>query len=87
MTILKVYDTVIAAKHSAINDYRDYITKGLDVKFHAIYPYKIKINDDCYVYGANNNSKCLLGMKFNEIEDYTRTVVCDEIRACEYDNT
>ena len=83
MKILKVYDTVIAAKNSAINDYRDYITKGIDVKFHTIHPYKIKVGDNCYVY-ASNNPRYLHGMKFNEIEDYTRTVVCDEIRACEY---
>ena len=85
MTILKVYDTVLEAKYNAINDYRDYVTRGLDIviKFNGVqHPYKIKIGDDCYVYAAND-TKYLLGMRFNKIEDYTRSGVCDEIKACE----
>lgn len=87
MTTLKVYDTVLEAKYNAINDYRDYIAKGLekgiDVKFHAIHPYKIKVGDDCYVYVVNN-PRYLRGMRANKIEDYTRSGVCDEIKVCEY---
>ena len=83
MTILKVYDTVLEAKNNAVNDYRECAIRGLDIKFHAVHPYKIKINNDCYVYAANN-IEYLLGMRFNKIEDYTRSGVCNEIRACEY---
>lgn len=89
MTILKVYDTVLEAQNNAKNEYRDYIIRGIGVviKFNgAQHPYKINIDDDCYVY-AVNNPRYLLGMRFNKIEDYTRNGVCDEIRACEYDNT
>ena len=85
MTILKVYDTILEAKNNAVNDYRDYVTRGLDIviRFNGVHhPYKIKIDDDCYVYAANN-LRYLLGMRFNKIEDYTRSGVCDEIRACE----
>ena len=51
--------------------------------------YKNKINidenmdNDCYVYAANN-PRYLLGMRFDKIEDYTRSGMCDEIKACEY---
>ena len=87
MTTLKVYDTVLEAKNSAVNDYRDCAIRGLNIKFHAIHPYKIKIEEnmdnDCYVYAANN-PRYLLGMRFNKIEDYTRSGVCGEIRVCEY---
>lgn len=88
MTILKVYDTVLEAKYNAVNDYRNCATRGLNVKIDVVYhPYTIKIeenmDDDCYVYAANN-PRYLLGMRFNKIEDYTRNGVCDEIRACEY---
>lgn len=85
MTILKVYDTILEAKNNAINDYRDYVTRlDIVIKFYGIHhPYKIKIDDDCYVYAANN-PRYLLGMRFNKIEDYTRSGVCDEIKACEY---
>lgn len=83
MIILKVYDTVLEAKNNVVNDYRDYIAKGIDIKFHAVHPYRINVGDDCYVYAANN-PRYLLGMRVNKIEDYTRSGVCDEIKACEY---
>lgn len=88
MTILKVYDTVLEAKNNAVNDYRDYVTKEyivrkLNVKFYTVHPYKIKVNDDCYVYAANI-PRYLRGMRFNKIEDYTRNGVRDEIRVYEY---
>ena len=83
---LKVYDTVLEAKNNAINEYRDCITRGLDIiiRFNGIqHPYKIKFGNDLYVYAANN-PRYLLGMRFNNIEDYTRSGICDEIKACEY---
>ena len=87
MITLKVYDTVLEAKYNAINDYRDCAERGLNVKFRAIHPYKIRIeenfDDDCYVYAANN-PRYLRGMRANKIEDYTKSGICDEIRACEY---
>lgn len=83
MTILKVYNTVLEAKSNAVNDYRECAIRGLDIKFHAVHPYKIKVSDDCYIY-ATNNPEYLLGMRFNKIEDYTRSGMCNEIRACEY---
>ena len=89
MTILKVYDTVLEAKYNAVNDYRDCAIRGLNVKFHTVHPYKIKIEEnmdnDCYVYVANN-PRYVLGMRFNKIEDYTRSGMCDEIRVCEYES-
>ena len=81
MNILKIYDTVLESKNNAVNDYRDYITRGLDVKFYPTHPYNINVDDDCYIYAANN-LKYLLGMRFDKIEDYTRSGVCDEIKAC-----
>ena len=87
MVTLKVYDTVLEAKNNVINDYRDCAMRGLNVKFHAVHPYKIRIeenfDDDCYVYAANNPIY-LLGMRFDKIEDYTKSGICDEIKACEY---
>lgn len=89
MTILKVYDTILEAKNNAVNDYRDCAIRGLNVKFHTVHPYKIKIDEnfdnDYYVYAANN-PRYLLGMRFNKIEDYTRNGVCDEIRECLYES-
>ena len=86
MTTLKVYDTVLEAKNNAVDEYENYVSRGLDVviKCYGVHhPYEIKINDDCYIYAANN-PRYLLGMRFNKIEDYTRSGICDEIRACEY---
>lgn len=86
MTILKVYNTVLEAKNNAVDEYENYVKRGLDVviKCYGVHhPYEIKIGDDCYVYAANN-PRYLLGMRFNKIEDYTRSGICDEIRACEY---
>ena len=86
MIILKVYDTVLEAKNNAKNEYRDCIIRGLDgvIRFNgAVHPYKIKFGNDEYVYAANN-PRYLLGMRFNKIEDYTRSGMCDEIKACEY---
>ena len=84
MTVLKVYDTVLEAKSNAVNDFKEYIMKELDVdKIYTKHPYKIKVSDDCYVYAANH-PRYLLGMRFDKIEDYTRSGMCDEIRACEY---
>jgi hypothetical protein len=83
MTTLKVYDTVLEAKSNAANEYRDCITRGLGVKFYAVHPYKIRFGNDEYVYAANN-PRYLLGMRFNHIEDCTRSGMCDEIKACEY---
>jgi hypothetical protein len=88
MTILKIYDTILEAKNNAVNDYRDYIIRelGAIIRFNGVHhPYKIKIDDDCYVYAAND-PRYLLGMRFNKIEDYTRSGVCDEIKACEYES-
>ena len=90
MITLKVYDTVLEAKNNAVDDYRNYVTKEyiireIDVKFDTAHPYKIKVNDDCYIY-AINNPRYLRGMRVNKIEDYTRSGVCDEIRACEYES-
>ena len=82
MTILKVYDTVLEAKNNAIDDYKDCAIRELNVKFHAVHPYKIKVDDDDYVY-ATNDPRYLLGMRFNKIEDYTKNGVRDEIRVCE----
>ena len=81
MTILKVYDTVVEAKNNAVNAYKDYISRGLDVKLYLKHPYKIQMNYNYYVY-ASNNPRYLLGMRFNAIEDYTKSGICDEIRAC-----
>lgn len=86
MITLKVYDTILEAKNNAKNEYRDYIIRELGdiIRFNGVlHPYRIQIDDDCYIYAANN-PRYLLGMRFNKIKDYTRNGMCDEIRACEY---
>ena len=83
MTILRVFDTVIEARKEAEYAYWICKDKGFNIKYHAVHPYKINFNNDCYVYAANN-PRYLRGMRANKIEDYTKSGICDEIRVCEY---
>ena len=83
MTILRVFDTVLEARKEAEYAYWLCIDKGYKIKYHAVHPYKIEYGLDSYIYMVNRSEYCL-GLRVNKIEDYTRSGVCDEIRACQY---
>lgn len=83
MTTLRVFDTVLEARTAAERTYKWSKALGFDLQYHAVHPYVVTYKDERYVY-AVNNAEYVLGMRFNKIEDFTRSGVCNEIRACEY---
>lgn len=72
MTILKIYDTVLEARKEAEYAYWLCKDKGFNVTYHAVHPYKIEYGLDSYIYMINR-SKYWLGLRFDKIEDYTKS--------------
>lgn len=83
MTKLRVFDTVLEAGIAAERTYKWSKAFGFDLQYHAIHPYVVTYKDERYIYVANK-AEYVRGMRVDKIEDYTRSGICDEIKACEY---